>query len=102
MSSRDGRCNPTDYPDRLSGEEDPVAGGACDGYRVAGDRRLAYDVLNPRFMEWMLQSQHDGFTISGDHVVYAVSGYIKLEHLDREIAYLDEIIERLPRYVING
>ena len=71
-------------------------------YHVAGDRRLAYDVLSPRFMEWMLQNQHEGFAISGDYVVYAVYGHIELEHIDREIAYLDAIIERLPRYVISG
>ena len=49
-----------------------------------------------------MQNQHEGSAISGDYVVYAVYGHIELEHIDREIAYLDAIIERLPRYVISG
>lgn len=70
-------------------------------YRVRGDRRLAYDILNPRFMEWMLAAGASGFTISGSHVAYKVKDDIDLDHIDHEVAYLDEIVRRLPRYVTD-
>lgn len=70
-----------------------------DRYWVNGDRRMAYDVLNPRFMQWMLANEVSGFAINGPYVAYKVGDDIDLDHLDGEVAYLDEIVRRLPRYM---
>lgn len=70
-------------------------------YKVSGDRRFAYDVLHPRFMEWMLGRQAPGFTIHGHYIALYGQGKIDLEKVDHEVAYLDEIIDQLPRYVVG-
>ncbi|MFV0532668.1 MAG: hypothetical protein ACK5MR_03320 [Cumulibacter sp.] len=70
-------------------------------YRVAGERRFAYDVLHPRMMQWMLSAGAPGFTINGPYIVLADSGKLDLSAVDAEIQYLDSIIEQLPRYVVG-
>lgn len=71
-------------------------------FRVMGDRRLAYDVLHPRLMEWMLHTDSPGFVINGPYIAYTTGSRIDLNQVDGEIAYLDTIIDRLPRYVVEG
>ncbi|WP_194291396.1 hypothetical protein [Cumulibacter manganitolerans] len=73
-----------------------------DEYRISGDRRFAYDVLNPPFMQWMLDNAAGGFCINGPHIAVTVDGRIDLRYVDGEIAYLDAIVSRLPRYLVEG
>lgn len=70
-------------------------------YRIKGERRFAYDVLHPRFMEWMLHVDAPGFVINGRYVGYTVGGKIDLEQIDNDVAYLDAVIDRLPKFVIG-
>ena len=71
-------------------------------FRVVGDRRLAYDVLNPRFMEWLMQLAAPGFTMHQNYVGFTANGKVDLNEVDAYIAYLDQIVDRLPSYVIGG
>lgn len=70
-------------------------------YRVKGDRRFAYDVLHPRFMQWMLHTDAPGFVINGRYIGYTVGGKIDLDQVDRDLAYLDAVIDQLPKFVIG-
>lgn len=70
-------------------------------YRVKGERRFAYDVLHPRFMHWMLQVDAPGFVINGQHIAYTVGGKLDLNEVDRDVAYLDAVIDQLPKFVIG-
>lgn len=72
-----------------------------EAYKVSGDRRFAYDVLHPRFMEWMLHTSAPGFTINGQYIALYGQGRIDLERLDHEVGYLDAIVEQLPGYVVG-
>lgn len=70
-------------------------------YQVAGDRRFAYDVLHPRFMQWMLDTEAPGFTINGPYVALYGRGKIDTRMLDQEVRYLDSIVDQLPGYVVG-
>jgi hypothetical protein len=70
-------------------------------YKVSGDRRFAYDVLHPRFMQWMLGTSAPGFTINGQYVALYGQGKIDTSKVDQEVAYLDAIVEHLPGYVVG-
>ncbi|GAB3293045.1 hypothetical protein EK0264_11975 [Epidermidibacterium keratini] len=63
------------------------------------NRKFAYDVLHPRFMEWMLSVNADGFTINSGYLVYATGGRLEIEQVDGKIAYLDTVAERIPSFV---
>lgn len=71
-------------------------------YKVkCDDRKFAYDVLHPRFMQWMLSTQADMFTISGQYLARASSMRLKEEYVDQQIAYLDAIVDRIPSFVFD-
>lgn len=77
------------------------SGAFNERYRVAGDRRFAYDVLHPRFMQWMLGADAPGFTIHGRYIALCRDGRIDIDQIDRDIGYLDAIVEQLPGYVVG-
>lgn len=69
-------------------------------YKVKSEnRRFAYDVLHPRFMQWLLDTDAGGFTISSGYLVVATGGRLQMEQVDSRIAYLDAIAEHVPAFV---
>lgn len=69
-------------------------------YKIKCDnRKFAYDVLHPRFMEWMLQTNSAGFTIAGPYVVIARSGALAESSVDDDFAYISTVIDHMPNFV---
>lgn len=69
-------------------------------YKIKCDsRKFAYDVLHPRFMEWMLQTNSPGFTIAGPYVVIARPGALSVSSVDGDFAYISTIIDHMPNFV---
>ncbi|MEO6957601.1 MAG: DUF3137 domain-containing protein [Antricoccus sp.] len=69
-------------------------------YKIKCDnRKFAYDVLHPRFMEWMLQTNSAGFTIAGPYVVIARYGALTESALDNDFAYISTVIDHMPNFV---
>ena len=69
-------------------------------YKVkSGDRKFACDVLHPRFMQWLLDTDASGFTISSGYLVYATGDRLQIGQVDSRIAYLDAVAEHIPAFV---
>ena len=69
-------------------------------YKIQCDnRKFAYDVLHPRFMEWMTAIDSNGFTIAGPYVVIHRSGRLKEHEIDSNFGYISAVIEHMPGFV---
>lgn len=71
-------------------------------YRVAGDQRTAYEVLTPRFMQWMLDGGLPGFTINEGYIAHAENGEHAPALLDTDVAYLSAVIDHIDDRVLRG
>lgn len=61
--------------------------------------KFAYDVLHPRMMEWMLQTDAPGFRVVDNNFIVIRGGRLDLESVDGTFAYLDSIILQVPQFV---
>lgn len=69
-------------------------------YKIECDnRKFAYDVLHPRFMEWLMSIDSSGFTIAGPYVVTHRPGRLKEQEIDANFAYITAVIEHMPGFV---
>lgn len=69
-------------------------------YKIeCNNRKFAYDVLHPRFMEWMIAINSSGFTIAGPYVVIHRAGRLKEQEIDANFAYISTVIEHMPGFV---
>lgn len=71
-------------------------------FRVTGDDpRFAYDVLHPRFMEWLLHADAPGFTLVADRVVLAHGGGLDETMIDHDLSYLVAVIAQIPPRLLH-
>jgi len=69
-------------------------------YKIECDnRKFAYDVLHPRFMEWLMSIDSSGFTIAGPYVVTHRTGRLKEQEIDANFSYITAVIEHMPGFV---
>ncbi|MEV6276704.1 DUF3137 domain-containing protein [Nocardia sp. NPDC051832] len=64
--------------------------------------RFAYDVLNPRTMEWLLADAHAntvGFRFDAHWAITVRSGELRLDEVHRYADFLDAVIRLVPDFV---
>ncbi|HEX3811927.1 MAG TPA: DUF3137 domain-containing protein [Mycobacteriales bacterium] len=63
------------------------------------DRKLAYDVLHPRMMQWLLDNPGPAWRVERSDLLCWDSGRVSPEVIDRQVAYLATIADQVPRFV---
>ena len=64
-----------------------------------GDRKFAYDVINPQMMQFLMDTRAPGFATLGPDIVLVQSGRMDLESVLPTVGYLDAVVARIPRFV---
>jgi hypothetical protein len=65
------------------------------------DRRLASDVLHPRLMQWLLDTDAPGFMIVQDRLVLVQPKQLPLDQLERRLDYVTEVADQIPAFVLT-
>ena len=66
------------------------------------DKRFAYDICNPRMMEWLLARKKMVLEIEGTFVAISFLNKMRLESVERRLDQLIEIRELFPEYLFQG
>lgn len=64
---------------------------------ISDDRKLAYDVLHPRMMEWLLHNDGPPWRFEGDALVAWVKGRLQLDQVDGTLHHLCTLLDAVPR-----
>lgn len=70
-------------------------------FKVTGDRRLAYDILHPRMMQWLLDTDAPGFVINRRYLAHVRWGMPEITRIDRDLDYVFEVEARIPGFVFD-
>ena len=63
------------------------------------DRKFASDVLHPRMMELLLQSQDAAFRFDRRWILDCEPGQVPLEHIEPRLSRVDAIVDQIPEFV---
>jgi hypothetical protein len=66
------------------------------------DRKFASDVLHPRMMQFLLDTNAPGFTIVGADIVLVDRGRLDLTTVEPNVDYLGRILDSIPEFVWEG
>jgi hypothetical protein len=63
------------------------------------DRKFASDVLHPMMMQFLMQHPGTSFRFDGRYAVSAEEGQVAIESIESRLAFLDEVLDRVPEFV---
>ncbi|MEJ7794644.1 MAG: hypothetical protein WKF50_03765 [Nocardioides sp.] len=63
------------------------------------DRKFASDVLHPRMMELLLQSQDAAFRFDRRWILDCEDGQVALEEIEPRLQRIDSIVDQIPEFV---
>jgi hypothetical protein len=66
------------------------------------DKKFAYDLIEPRMMQWFLDSPPPEFVTAGGELLIMTGGNWTPEVFQQNIAWMSEFISRWPRHLVDS